>query len=208
MGTDKRALLVDGVPMLRRTILAVTSVADEVIVATRSDDPPDAGLFDGLLVRSACDRFVDAGPLAGVEAALDVASHELVLVVAADMPWVETSVLGVLVETAVSLPDVAAVALATERGPEPLLAVYRATPARVAARNLLESGVRRMHALLEVLDTVAVSEEEWRALDPGARSARNVNSPADLQVAPPSHRSTPPPPHAAPKEGSRAPRGG
>lgn len=208
MGTDKRAILVGGVPMLRRTILAVSTVADEVIVATRSDDPPDARLFDGLHVRSAHDRFIDAGPLAGVEAALDAASHDLVLVVAGDMPWLETAVLRMLIETAAGLPDMAAVALATERGPEPLLAVYRAEPARFAAQNLLRAGVRRMHALLDVLDLIAVPEEVWRAVDPEGRSARNVNSPADLQAARASGRSWPARAHAAPRGGSRGPRAG
>ena len=41
MGTDKRLLVVDGEPMLRRVVAAVAAVADEVIVVVAADRPAD-----------------------------------------------------------------------------------------------------------------------------------------------------------------------
>ncbi len=183
MGADKRALLVDDVPMLRRAVLAVSALAEDVMVACRPDDLPDPALLDGLDVRLVHDRLADAGPLAGVEAALAAARHSLLIVAAADMPWIEPAVLRLLVETAEARPDAAAVAVETERGPQPLLAVYRVAPARTAAARLLDSGVRAMRSLLDELSLVVVREDVWRAVDPSGRSVLNLNMPADLEPA-------------------------
>lgn len=180
MGTDKRGLLIDGVPMLRRTVRAVAAVSDEVVLACRPESPPDQELLAGLDVRLAFDRPGDVGPLGGVEAALRAARHPLVLVVAGDMPWVEPAVLAALVAEAWRRPEMGCVALATERGPEPLAAVYRRDVALPAATRLLDAGRLRMHGLPESIPCVDLEPERWRPLDSTGRSARNVNEAADL----------------------------
>lgn len=187
MGVDKRGLLIDGVPMLRRTAIAVAAAANEVLVACRPGDPPDPAILDGLDVALIHDRYPDAGPLAGVEAALTGARHGVVLVVAGDMPWLEPRVLCLLTGEALEHPESDVVALATTRGAEPLLAVYRRGPALEAARRLLGRGTLRMHALLEALPGREVPVARWRELDPDHHTARNVNAPSDLRAwcAPP-----------------------
>ncbi len=180
MGTDKRGLPVGGVPMLRRAVSAVAAVSDEMLVACRSETPPDPSILAGLDVRLVFDRPEDAGPLAGVEAALAAARFPLVLVLAGDMPWAEPPVLAALVAEAGRRPEAGCVALSTERGLEPLVAVYRRDVALPAATGLLDAGRFRMHGLLSAIPCAPLDAARWRPLDPEGRSARNVNEAADL----------------------------
>ncbi len=178
MGRDKRAVAIDGVPMLRRAVLAVASVAGDVLVACRAESPPSPEILRGLDVRLVHDRLAAAGPLAGLEAALAAARYDLVLVVAADMPWLEPAVLRLLVAEAVARPEAQIVALATDEAPQPLLAVYRRA-ALPTVTALLDSGVRPMRSLLAAVPVAVVEPARWLPLDPTGQSARNVNEPGD-----------------------------
>lgn len=176
MGTDKRAILVDGIPLLTRSVAAVSRVADEVLVSTTRGRPVSVDLPG---VRVVEDRVPDGGPLAGIEAALAAASNPLVLVVAADMPWLAEGLLELLVTRARDASDAGAVAIRSDRGLEPLLAVYRRKTLTVVT-GLVDSGEHRVGHLLEMVVTVAVPPEEWRRVDPDGRSLVNLNAPDDL----------------------------
>ena len=171
MGVDKRLLLVDGEPLVRRVARVVGEAADEVIVVVARGRPlPDAALA-GLGARVAFDRRADAGPLAGLESGLEASGH------GSSWPWPRTchgSMLDCCARWSRRLgeTDAAAVAAATDRGPQPLLAAYRRAPTLVAATRLLDAGERRMGALLEALSVAEV--------DADARVATNLNRPADL----------------------------
>jgi molybdopterin-guanine dinucleotide biosynthesis protein A len=169
MGTDKRLVLVDGEPMLRRVATAVASVADELLVVVAPNRPIPPFLLESLDARVVTDGRPDAGPLAGMEAGLLEAAADRVLVVAGDLPWVEPELLRSLVG---GLTGADAAMAEGRRGPEPLLAAYRRGQALAAATRLLDAGERRARALLHELTIATVA-------DPGG-SSRNVNEPADL----------------------------
>lgn len=89
MGCDKALLQLDGQSLLARQIGLVRSIgASEVFISSRKDaDYPASGC---------CvlqDRYDDAGPLAGIERALDAASLPLLLVLAVDMPGMSADLL-------------------------------------------------------------------------------------------------------------------
>lgn len=178
MGTDKRLILVDGVPLLARSVAAVARVAGEVLVATTPDHPLPVELPD---VRIVVDRVTNGGPLAGIEAALAAASHPLVLVVAADMPWLAEPLLELLVAGARDAKDADAIAIQSDRGLEPMLAVYRKTALRTLTA-LVDRGEHRVGRLLELIDTVAVPPHDWRQVDPDGRSLVNLNTREDLHL--------------------------
>jgi molybdopterin-guanine dinucleotide biosynthesis protein A len=169
MGSDKRLVVVDGEPMLRRVAATVGSVADELLVVVSPDRPLPPALLAGLDARAVTDRRSDAGPLAGIEAGLLEASADQVLVVAGDLPWVEAGLLRSLVG---GLAGADAAAAVGDHGPEPLLAAYRRDPALAAATRLLDAGERRARALLDELTVTTVADS--------GGSTRNVNEPADL----------------------------
>ena len=82
MGRDKAWLEVEGQSLLARQIQVAREVgASEVFVSGR------AGVdYSGLNFQVLRDRLVDAGPLGGIERALDQTTTSLLLVLAVDMP--------------------------------------------------------------------------------------------------------------------------
>lgn len=174
MGSDKRLLLVDGEPMLRRVARVVAGATDELIVSVSESHPLPPDILGDTRARTVVDARPDAGPLAGLEAALAAATHPVAVVVAADMPWVEAGLLRTLL-VRLAETDADAAAAMTDRGPQPLLAAYRRDPSLAAATKLLDAGERRMRALLGFLAVEVVHAPEGVAM--------NVNHPADLVVA-------------------------
>jgi molybdopterin-guanine dinucleotide biosynthesis protein A len=173
MGVDKRLIDVAGEPMIRRVAGNVAGSADEVVVVVADSRPLPQQVLGGLAARIAVDRRSDAGPLAGLEAGLLAAAHELTLVVAADMPWLEPDVLRRLIER-LGQTDADAVVARTDLGSQPLLAAYRRQAALSAATRLLDAGERRMRTLLTALRIELVDVPE--------RVASNVNEPADIRA--------------------------
>ncbi len=81
-GSHKAWHEIDGRPMVIRVLDELQQVAEEVVVSVRSPADSIGGY--------ACvaDHFQGEGPLAGLHAALRAASHDWVLVVACDLPFV------------------------------------------------------------------------------------------------------------------------
>lgn len=175
MGVDKTLLPFDGEPLVRRvTELAAQVCGNVMVVTNRPDAIADAGLPAS--VRVLTDEVAYQGPLGGLVTALDNAEDEWVLALAADMPWLEPRVIHALWDAR----DGAQVVLPTsEKGPEPLLALYHKS-CLPEARRVLESGRRRVVAILPRVKTVEVSLDTLRMVDPGLRSLVNVNTPEEL----------------------------
>lgn len=70
LATDKRRIEVEGVLLVARACAALRPISDEVLLACRRDDPPDAEILERFDARLVFDRYPHAGPLAGREAAL------------------------------------------------------------------------------------------------------------------------------------------
>ena len=175
MGVDKTLLLFDGEPLVRRVAEVTAQVCEHVMVVTnRPEAIAEADLPDS--VRVLTDEVAYQGPLGGLVTALAAADTEWVLAVAADMPWLEPSVITALWEAR----DGAQVVMpASEKGPEPLLALYH-TSCLPEARRILASGRRRLVAILPAVKAVTVSLDDLRQVDPGLRSLVNVNTPEEL----------------------------
>ena len=179
MGTDKAMLAIGGRTLLDRSVATLALVCDEVVVVTRADQSlPDLPSSARVVV----DRVADAGPLAGIEAALQACGSELLVVVPVDMPLVGTDLLRLLVDAARADPGADAVVLRFTRGSAPFPAVLRPR-ARIVARELLDAGERRVTALFGRLRVGSIPEAGWRPLDPFGRWGVNLNAPGDLAGA-------------------------
>ncbi len=191
MGVDKTLLSFDGHTLVARVCETVGSVCERTIVVTnRPEALDDAGLPDGVDVIR--DEVAYQGPLGGLASALAAADTEWVFAVAADMPHVEPDLIRALWD---ARGDGDAVVPLTDKGLEPLLALYRAPACLGPAREVLATGRRRLVALFPQVKVVEIPVEQLRAADPDLRSLFNVNTPADLAEA----RETVPEPTAKPR---------
>ena len=175
MGVDKTLLPVDGETLLARVADAVAEVCLHTIVVTnRSEQISEAGLPPDTAVL--IDEVPYQGPLGGLVTALKDAPDDWVLAVAADVPWLEPDVIRALWDARDGAQIVVAV---TEKGVEPLLALYH-RDCLPAARRVLASGRRRLVAMYPDLAVTELPLETLRAADPDLRSLVNVNTPEDL----------------------------
>lgn len=179
-GRDKLVEPVGGEPMLYAAIRAVAPVCDEVLVSVAADGdvPPTPEDVPVVIVR---DDRADEGPLAGLNSAMGQVSTSLVVVVGGDMPFLQHQVVHVLVEYARSHPEAPVVALDDGEAVRPLPSVIRR---EIASRlgSLVDSGERRLRALVREFPVAAVPPGTWLPLDPERRSLRDVDRPEDLET--------------------------
>jgi molybdenum cofactor guanylyltransferase len=169
MGRDKATMPVEGVE-LAATVLAAAALVAAPVVLVAPEGHPARRLAAPVVTDPA------QGPLAALAAALETLDATHVLVLAGDHPGLRVELLAHLIALA-PRGD----AVACRRGPrlEPLVAVYRRTPALAAARRALPGG-SLLGLLAELRTVVVVEEPEWRALDPDGRSFIDLDEPADL----------------------------
>ncbi len=116
MGQDKAHLLVDGLPLLARTVFAAQTVAARVLIVGRS---PEAG-FSG--VEFLDDAAPGLGPLGGIATALWHAkgAAAAVLALACDMPRLTPETLQWLLDAAAMEEEADGVAVVNGEQIEPL----------------------------------------------------------------------------------------
>lgn len=179
MGVDKTLLSLDGRTLVARVCDVTSEVCDETIVVTnRPEAMEEADLpAEATVVR---DEVAHQGPLGGLISAMSCATNEWVLAVAADMPHLEPDVIRALWSARDGVDVVVPI---TDKGPEPLLALYRVAACEPAAREAMDSGRRRLVAMFPKVKVAEVPVESLRSADPELRSLVNVNTPADLADA-------------------------
>ena len=179
MGMDKALLEIEGRLLVEVLAERLAEVCDEVLLATG-----EAGRLGRLSYPEVDDAVAYAGPLAGLVAAFGATGHDLLAVVAVDMPAANPTLLRYLADR-VGDEDVAAPE--GPRGLEPLHAVYsrRALPALTTA---LHSRRRSMHGVLEQLRVRVCGEGELLRAGFGTSFAANVNEPDDLWMLRPPGR--------------------
>lgn len=192
MGQNKLWLMLDGQPLIARVLRRVLPVASEIILSA-NDAQPFAPLLGALPVPVivAPDQYAGAGPLAGLHAGLTAARHELALLLAADMPFVNLPLVRHLCGLAADYDAVIPMApvrhIAKRRFPrpepgalveQPLHALYRrACLPAITAR--LDAGEYQMLSFFADVRTRYAAPEALRPFDPHLLSFFNVNTPDD-----------------------------
>jgi len=167
MGTDKATFEVDGIAM-----------ADRVCTAAR-----DAGASEVLLIGSTQakakklsgtwkkDSYPGEGPLGGVITALRVATHNNVVVLSCDMPFLTPAVVSSLVR---GLSDAQAAVGRTDRL-NWLCAAWDTSECLKTLESVWKRKERAVHRAAVLLDVIEVPVP--------AVAVRNINSMADLEPA-------------------------
>jgi len=196
-GIEKVSLDIGGASPLARilTTLGTLDVFDEVFVMTGSKDPEpfrrDTEEFTsrtGKAVRFVKDLVPDAGPLAGLHAALLGAGGRAVFLCAGDVPFPSRELCMTLKS---QLDGGAEVALArSARGLEPLFAWY-APSVIEAVTAALERGERRVVSFFPDVRVAILDETDFPGIADADRSFINLNTPEDVAVARNAHTATP-----------------
>lgn len=164
MGRDKALLRIGGKTLLERSAERVREAAGNVVIVA---EPSRYAHFGFPVIP---DREFGKGPLGGIVAALEATVTDWNLVVAVDMPGIETATLEWLIGTA--LPgEFDCVAPIGDTGPEPLCAMYRRR-ALPTLRNALDLDILKMRTVLSMLDTAIVEV-------PFPAKFNNINTPED-----------------------------
>ena len=167
MGSDKAFLSLDGKPLLARQVELVRQLGPrEIFISGRAETD-----YRPLNCPVLQDRFAAAGPLAGIERALDAMPTPLLLVLAVDMPRMELAALRkLLAECAENCGVIPRI----EQRIEPLAAIYPRNALgllvsllenrRYAARHFAESCVdQKLATFVDFPPPQACHFENWNA---------------------------------------------
>lgn len=178
MGRDKGLLELAGQPMVLRVAEYLRPVTSEVVLV----GAPERYGHLGLPVQA--DREAGKGPVAGIATALAASRFEWNLIVACDLPYLETRFLHLLLEEAVDGEWDAVVPRPgpADKGWQPLCAAYhrRALPAfeRVLAGERL-----KISLAYDELRVRTITEKELAEFAFPERMFENINTPGDYEKA-------------------------
>ena len=185
MGQDKAWLDFGGVPLVEHIARRVLPLTDELIFSTNAADRfcPLQRRWP-VPTRLVADESLGMGPLAGIASGLRIASYDLVLVLAVDMPCVQVPLLFHMASLAADYQAVIPLvpnSRSTEPAPEPLHALYRRSCLPAITKHL-KAGHRRVISFLPDVRTRWVLPKEITRFDPDFTSFRNLNTPEDWEV--------------------------
>lgn len=167
MGRDKALLVENGLPLVARVAGVVAAVAGRCSIVA------PAGRYEGLGFPVLSDLWPGEGPLGGILTALAHGEADWNLIVAVDMPFLDTVFLESLL--AAAWHGAETVIPAHPNGDlEPLCGVYHAG-ALPALRRFFERGGRRVKDALREIPLQTVPAQE--------RVLANVNTPEQWEAA-------------------------
>lgn len=182
-GQDKGVLELADKPLIKHVVDAVSSVVDEIIVVTSSQERiARYAKVVAADVRFAVDMCELNSPLIGALTGFGYANGEYALLLPFDTPFVSREVVSLLFE--LCLNKAAVVPRWPNGHIEPLHAVYQTKLALVAAESAVAEGKLNVRAMIEKLRGVRyVSTLVIQQLDPEFRTFFNINTPIDLKKA-------------------------
>lgn len=164
MGTDKATLQVEGIAMAERVCVAAKEAgASEVLLI--GGPQKRASNLSGTWKK---DAFPGEGPLGGVITALKASTHDAVVVLACDMPFITPAVIASLVPP---LGEAQATVGRTDRL-NWTCAAWSKTECLPALQSVWKRNERAIHRAAVLLDVVEVPVP--------AVAVRNFNTPEDL----------------------------
>jgi molybdopterin-guanine dinucleotide biosynthesis protein A len=174
MGADKVFLEFRGKTLLEHALQTLREVTPEVMIVGNREKFASFG-------RVIEDVFEGQGPLGGIHAALTVCATELNLILAVDLPFMESAFLQYLAARAQST-DALVIVPRVEGRLQPLCAAYR-REFRHEAGQSLSRGENRIDALFEKVQAMVISEEEIVRRGFSSAQFENLNTRAEFEQA-------------------------
>jgi molybdopterin-guanine dinucleotide biosynthesis protein A len=179
MGRDKSLLEINGVTLIQRAANLLTPLVAKITLVTsaeQSDNLQNDNRYSTFGLPLLADHWSNAGPLGGIATALASAQTQWALILACDMPFITNEwIIYLLDQGAQAQSNVDVIIPETERGLEPLCAVYceKCAPILAAA---LERDVRKVTDALAELNLKRIAENEWRRFSPQRNLFGNLNT--------------------------------
>ena len=199
MGENKALMRLGDNLLIGHVIRCLHDVTDELLLVTNS--PTEYAHLD---VPMHGDILPDTGALGGIYTGLIHASHDVILCVACDSPFLEPKLLSYLVSVLGEYDAVMPYTYSSRQTPfcrnkdigvtnpsygddtqitlQTLCAAYSKRCLSIIELMLRESELR-VHALQERARIQRVSPEVWREFDPEGMSFFNINTPEDFERA-------------------------
>lgn len=171
-GRNKALIEWKGRPLLAHIRQAFGDLFQEIILVTNA--PGAFAAWDMTLVT---DLFAERSSLTGIHAGLFYAKHPLAFVTACDTPLLQPALIRMLLEAAGN--DIDVVIPKTEKGLEPLCAVYSQRCLHPITHRLRQ-GDYRIRSFFRKARVRHVPEPQLRRCDPDLRSFYNINTSEDL----------------------------
>ena len=171
-GRAKAFQEIGGRRIMDRLMDVYTGLFDEIIIVT--NEPMRYVAWDAQIVT---DVLPQRSALTGIHAGLFYARTEHAFFAACDIPFLKADVIRLVLDAADHGID--AVIPQTDRGFEPLCAVY-ATRLMAAAAHHVQQGDYKIRRAFRKRRIRTVSEKRLRSVDPELVSFFNVNTPDDL----------------------------
>ncbi len=177
LGRSKALETISGKSLIEYVVERLSPLADQILIVTSREkyDLPDMGEADILF-----DIYTEKGPLGGIYTGLLEARFENSIVVACDMPFLNTGLLRYMVGLMGDFNAV--VPRLGERMVEPLHAIYSQN-CRDKMKEWLEHDRLGVHSFIHDVCVRYVERAECEQLDPQLLSFFNINYPSDLERA-------------------------
>ena len=174
MGADKAFLDWHGRPLWEVQLAKLRAAgAAEILVCGRREQ-----VFSGDGFRLIPDRKEHLGPLSGLANALREASHDSVLILAVDMPFITTGLLGELVKMQTAFPGQGVIPIRADRF-EPLAAVFPKSAVALAESRLAGTD-RSLQGFCRGAESAGLVRR-WVVPPEDESLFQSVNSPEDLE---------------------------
>ncbi len=172
MGQDKAFLDVAGQLVIERILEKVLPLSDDVFISTNA--PQKYQQFGLRIVK---DIYPGKAALGGIYSAIQAAKHDYVLVVACDMPFLNSQLLNYLINLAPTADVIAPLIVPPQ--PETMHTIYskKCVP---AIEPKLHQNKLRIIGFFEDVAVHFVTKDQISKFDPDFYSFVNMNTPQDL----------------------------
>ena len=180
MGQNKAFLRLGNNTLIGHVIKCLKSFTDELLLITNNPDE-----YTHLNIVMHYDIIQDVGTLGGIHSGLTHASHETVICVGCDNPFLRPNLLKYLVSVLETYDAVIPLSHEIDRTDmtlQTLCAVYSKGCIPII-EEMLEQSELRVHALQEHANVLRLNPETWKLSDPDGLSFFNVNTPGDYRKA-------------------------
>jgi molybdopterin-guanine dinucleotide biosynthesis protein A len=169
MGSDKALLKKQGKSQLQQAVELLEQHVDKVFVSTRPDQVADPERARFVQIT---DRYENIGPVAGILSAMDENADVNWLVMACDLPNVDSQTIAFLLDECSAQHPATAYASSHDGLPEPLCAIYRAE-ARAIIERFVADGIVCPRKML-------INSHTHLLQQPNPAALHNINAPEDL----------------------------